>query len=1334
MDCWGKAIVVGSTSSNDLPFPIPPRNPVQGQKWGKDDAFIAMINRFGSSQATASASSQAGGSATATLDIPPASLTAGAGETETEIARGTQTAASKATLTAQARLSRTPTRVPSGTRQPTATREPSPTVTATPSATPTEVPFCEPTGNTIKGDDTYQVEIIGKCTGNLKAPINIDRYYGPLADAGAETGKIDPTVISTTVEAYATLKIEVSDAAGQTFLTSFAGQSCDFTPFSNAHTESCRIAVNELIFPRKGSITRDGSGNITSASAPPDALNQIIITHNTPPNAKPGKIEKVTLDLKGMRPLVLAAGFNFSESTPAHYQWPTDGTTPCQDGKPTCLPYFTWPWDPATSEMLFRPNRDGHASIYRGGETLAQEVRGAMTMFGVPRVNIIGHSMGALWSREFALRYDQHDNSLPSSIDRLMMLGTPNGGSSWADTAGNLRQRGYTKPALNHLRKDFMLSQYNPSHGPVLGVTYVDLAGIAQGFPVRGDQVVSVDSVQKLPYSTHLAPITKPMPPPIDKKIVHQLQPKAAAPNGVPYTDFRDALRRCFVLTGDCYGATPVTNLSVTAPEPVYINSYPSIYGTLRAGQVQTGTIIVDNNVQSVSFRLNWANEDAELVITVRDPQGTLIDAASTYPNLTVSWDGAGIKYLIKTPLAGQWEVSVRAITTPPNGEQFDVSGEFDEERSLLAQRETADLTIVPNLSTQLGPLNEPLSISATVGDGNPIANAILTATIAQFREGSYSSIVIPLVNQGSGLYQASFTPTMEGQYDVTILATGRNSAGQPFRRQVSTLFTASSAAMLQPTYREEAVDGNSNGLYDRLLITATTTISEAGRYQLSGYLAKLDGAGLGYSSVQVNLVPGSRAITLAFDGVEIGRAGADGPYQLRSLYFSRIVSDEIGLALIPVAYTTTAYSRYAWERSNGVLTGPTTEHAVDTNGNGLYDYLAVTTTLDLRTAGSYTASLNLLTADKRMVAAANLPNLSLVQGRNQVVVRFEGGQIRASGLDGPYRVGDLVLWSRQPDSSVAEVLSATAAYRANQFEVALPTTTPTVATATPTRTSSPTSTPTGSPALGAPYVVSGTITYHGELVAGAVVEVLATTPLVTVTTNASGYYSLTVPSGLYNLRATFSSPCAQTSVGTVNGPPSQTFNFALQPTHDNFGYTCEDRTAYPIVPASVALDFSSTSGNITLALPFNFHFYGGSYSTINVNRHGNVQFPDSNNSMPGGWRIPNWPAYPFSSLPHNAIHAYWSNLSLETGGRVYYTSSGTAPYRRFLVEWRNVPHGAGGSTSFEIVLEESTSRIFLNYGQIDHPNYGMVAYGIENWNSTGWISYGLLGGTANNR
>ena len=91
----------------------------------------------------------------------------------------------------------------------------------------------------------------------------------------------------------------------------------------------------------------------------------------------------------------------------------------------------------------------GYASRHKPLETLADDIHPAIARFAASTegpVHFVGHSMGGLLTRVYLARYR------PARLGRVVMLGTPNGGSEIADRLKHLiAYRAFFGPAGQQL-------------------------------------------------------------------------------------------------------------------------------------------------------------------------------------------------------------------------------------------------------------------------------------------------------------------------------------------------------------------------------------------------------------------------------------------------------------------------------------------------------------------------------------------------------------------------------------------------------------------------------------------------------------------------------------------------------------------------------------------------------------------------------------------------------------------------------------------------------------------------------------------------------------------
>ena len=134
--------------------------------------------------------------------------------------------------------------------------------------------------------------------------------------------------------------------------------------------------------------------------------------------------------------------------------------------------------------------------------------------------------------------------------------------------------------------------------------------------------------------------------------------------------------------------------------------------------------------------------------------------------------------------------------------------------------------------------------------------------------------------------------------------------------------------------------------------------------------------------------------------------------------------------------------------------------------------------------------------------------------------------------------------------------------------------------------------------------------------------------------------------------------------------------------------------------------DISSSGTNLSMdddnskaiELPFNFTFYKTPYNTVNINSNGTVSFTSTSYNYSNT-------AIPTSSFP-DLIAVLWDDLDPSSGGGVYWEVRGTAPKRKLIIQWNNVPHydGTNGVT-FQAILFEGSNNILFQYQDVDFEN-----------------------------
>jgi hypothetical protein len=139
--------------------------------------------------------------------------------------------------------------------------------------------------------------------------------------------------------------------------------------------------------------------------------------------------------------------------------------------------------------------------------------------------------------------------------------------------------------------------------------------------------------------------------------------------------------------------------------------------------------------------------------------------------------------------------------------------------------------------------------------------------------------------------------------------------------------------------------------------------------------------------------------------------------------------------------------------------------------------------------------------------------------------------------------------------------------------------------------------------------------------------------------------------------------------------------------------------------PSSGFIDISTIGTNLNLTddsegsvtLPFPVLYQGNLYTLITVGNNGGIIFGT------GAAQVG------YTMVPGNGLYPYVQDLNTAlAGGGVYHGAIGTAPNRKFIVSWNNIPHfGTGGTdgATFQLIIEEATMEIYYVYQDVAMSN-----------------------------
>lgn len=121
-------------------------------------------------------------------------------------------------------------------------------------------------------------------------------------------------------------------------------------------------------------------------------------------------------------------------------------------------------------------------------------------------------------------------------------------------------------------------------------------------------------------------------------------------------------------------------------------------------------------------------------------------------------------------------------------------------------------------------------------------------------------------------------------------------------------------------------------------------------------------------------------------------------------------------------------------------------------------------------------------------------------------------------------------------------------------------------------------------------------------------------------------------------------------------------------------------------------LGISSNFAMANVPIGFNFTFFGNVYANVNVSSWGYLMFGSSNSQYQNR-------DIPSTIVPNNYIAPFWDLLHPATG-IVYGTTTGTAPNRKFIVQFEDLDfwYFTDANLNFEVILSEADGSITFQY------------------------------------
>ena len=213
------------------------------------------------------------------------------------------------------------------------------------------------------------------------------------------------------------------------------------------------------------------------------------------------------------------------------------------------------------------------------------------------------------------------------------------------------------------------------------------------------------------------------------------------------------------------------------------------------------------------------------------------------------------------------------------------------------------------------------------------------------------------------------------------------------------------------------------------------------------------------------------------------------------------------------------------------------------------------------------------------------------------------------------------------------------------------------------------------------------------------------------------GYAQLTVTSNPAS-----ATTCAGNSVSLTASatPVSYTASSLSNNPYDPTLYSTTilvDQLSFIIEPVSFGTLDDGRWDNISI--PFTFRFYGNIFNSVNISTNGWVGLGTTNSTATGyGVSLPN------AAVPNNVIHAISADLTFAGASNtaiLQYFEVGTAPNRKFVIDYSNIKFFSGSATAdVQVILYETTNVVEIHTTTCTNTT-AAKAQGIEN--STGTVA-----------
>jgi hypothetical protein len=141
-----------------------------------------------------------------------------------------------------------------------------------------------------------------------------------------------------------------------------------------------------------------------------------------------------------------------------------------------------------------------------------------------------------------------------------------------------------------------------------------------------------------------------------------------------------------------------------------------------------------------------------------------------------------------------------------------------------------------------------------------------------------------------------------------------------------------------------------------------------------------------------------------------------------------------------------------------------------------------------------------------------------------------------------------------------------------------------------------------------------------------------------------------------------------------------------------------------PYTPGTTDANIHYDDGTVAVSMPFAVNYYGTSYSTAYVCSNGWMSFSSTAGQGYNNVCLPGGSPASYTAVPGPSLFPFWDDLytaDTANGEGVFTATTGAAPNRQFIIEWRAVYCCTGGApvNNFEVIFYENAGGFDFVYG-----------------------------------